>query len=90
MTATDLSDAALEWHLRGNMYPPQPVELIPAIREAIEAMREGKPERLIALNRDYVAEHGGTIAWEPASLLIDNLRLEEFFEIETPEGWDEW
>ena len=76
--------AALEWHLLFNQYPPQPRELVVPCLEAIEAWQEGEPDRLILLNRDST-----TPAWEVASLLIENLRLEDF--LHTDNEWSgEW
>jgi hypothetical protein len=46
---TGANDAALEWHLQCNHYPPVPLSMLPACREAIEAACEGDWDRPIDL-----------------------------------------
>jgi hypothetical protein len=48
---TDLTlEEQLGWHLRGNHYPPAPVEMIPVCRDVILWLAEGKdPNQHFAL-----------------------------------------
>lgn len=55
-------------HLRHNVYPPVP-EYEPQATEAIAAVVDGEPERLIRLHS------GAEVA---ANMIVDGLHLEEF------------
>ena len=62
---------AMEYQLRHNFYPPHPLEMIPVAVSAIEAYREGEPERLITSPYKH-RRHGFEI---PAHALIEAFKL---------------
>lgn len=74
--ATDL-DTALGWHLTANHYPPIPSEMIPVAKEAIEAVIEMDPNRLIDL-RDIVEYLDSKQA--PAWALVEHMHLDAFID----------
>lgn len=42
ITDTDLSlEQQLEWHLRGNHYPPVPVTMVPVCRDVVKHLNDG-------------------------------------------------
>ena len=75
-------EAALQWHFGHNMIPRMP-SLIPAAKEAIQAMKEDDPERLIDVSPAFPGwekASGGkpvyTTAWE----FVEDYKLEAFLE----------
>ena len=64
-------EMAMTYQLRNNFYPPHPSEMIPVAVAAVEAYREGEPERLITSPYEH-RRHGFEI---PASALIESFKL---------------
>lgn len=86
-TAQDLRDRleqdnALAWHLRYNHYPRQPLELLQAAKDAIDAANAGDLGRLIALPEGITTQGGATS--QTAAELIEALHLDGF--LTTQEG----
>lgn len=75
-------DRALAWHLTSNHYPPVPTTMIPACREAIDAINEGDYDRNITLP-DGILWRDRTEA--PAWAIAEGHHLEAF--IDTKEDW---
>lgn len=80
MTETDLSlEQQLSWHLQGNHYPPIPQAMIPVCIEAIDAVIEQDPDRLIPLPK---MEDGFQIRWRdgnieaPAWAVVEHAHLD--------------
>lgn len=71
-------DTALTWHLRSNIYPPVPLSMLPACKEAIEACVSDEPKREIKLPTG-VFYKGQTTA--PASAVVEGHHLEVFVEM---------
>jgi hypothetical protein len=68
-------DAALEWHLTSNHYPPVPLSMIQACKEAIDACNEEDSDREIELP--------GAVLWRgrafaPAWAIVEGHHLESF------------
>lgn len=69
----------LSWHLRGNHYPPIPLDMIPVCIEAIDAYWEDDTDRLIPLPK---MEDGFQIRWRdgsteaPAWAVIEHAHLD--------------
>ena len=62
---------AMTYQLRSNFYPPYPSEMIPVAVAAIEAFRDGDPEKLIYSPYEH-REYGKKI---PAHALIRAFKL---------------
>lgn len=71
---TDL-DTALSWHLTANHFPPVPVTLVPACKEAIQAILDEEPDRLIDLP-DEITYRDLTLA--PAYAIAEAHHLDAF------------
>ncbi|MEE8607256.1 MAG: hypothetical protein V3S55_06620 [Nitrospiraceae bacterium] len=88
-TARDLrqyldQDSLLEWHLKGNVYPPLPVSLVPACKRAIELANEGEWFTFLPLVGIQHRQYGNSV---PVEVLITDLHLEAF--LGEPEEDDE-
>jgi len=82
LEVTDL-DTALAWHLRSNLYPAVPDMMVPHAKRAIEAVRDGHPERPVALalpSGAYARLYHGRTAYTapPAGVLVEVLHLDAF------------
>lgn len=84
--ATDL-DSALEWHLTANCYPPLPLKMLPACREAIDAVVAGDSDRPIALP-EGTTWRDATAA--PAGVIVDAHRLAAFVDAAYAEADEEY
>jgi hypothetical protein len=71
-------DAALAAHLRGNHFPPIPLEMVGPAKKAIEAANEDERDRIIPLPDGIEHRSGATEV--PASTLIDHMRLDCFID----------
>jgi len=72
-------DSALEWHLRSNHYPPVPLSMVGPCKEAIQAMLEDEPYRVIALP-DGVTYKGAESA--PAWIISDQHHLDSWWSLD--------
>ncbi len=72
-------DTALTWHLRGNHYPPVPIDMLEPCKQAIWACNDGDYYREIDLP-DGTTYRGSTQA--TASQIVDGLRLYSWIEDE--------
>jgi hypothetical protein len=68
-------DAALEWHLTSNHYPPVPLSMIQACKEAIDACNEEDSDRSIELPSG-ILWRGNSSA--PAWAIVEGHHLESF------------
>lgn len=77
-------EAAIEWHLRSNHYPPVPVALVPTCVEAIGFASDEDWDAVVSLP-DGVKFRGGDTAsvWQ----VVEAFHLDAF--IETPEDASE-
>ena len=62
---------ALEWHLRGNHYPPISLVFVPVAEEAIDRANEGDWDSIIEM------PNGKSLS---VSKIIEGLHLESFLE----------
>jgi hypothetical protein len=89
MTATDIATSGvsleqqIEWHLRGNHYPPVPKVMVQPCIEAIDAYWEDDLDRKIDLPFDGVDSDGNPFqitwrgeSWAPAREIIINHHLD--------------
>jgi hypothetical protein len=67
----------IEWHLRGNFFPPIPMSMVEVCVKAIEHYNAGDKTKLIGLP-DGVGYKGLTAA--PANAIIDAHRLETWLD----------
>ena len=67
---------ALAWHLRSNHYPPIPLSMVKPCMEAIDAMLEDEPYRVVNLP-DGVTYKGDTSA--PAWIISDQHHLDAWW-----------
>jgi hypothetical protein len=63
----------IEWHLRGNFFPPVPMSMVEVCVKAIECYNNGEPEKLLGLP-EGVGYRGLTAA--PAHAIIEAHRLD--------------
>jgi len=84
ITAMDLAaredlnlEMGLMYHLQGNHYPPLPVSLIPACKEAIRLANNGEKDALVALP-DGMTYKNETKA--PVREIIDFCHLDYYLE----------
>lgn len=73
-------ETQIEWHLRGNHFPPVPRSMVKPCIEAINAANAGQWDRMIGLP-DGVGYKGLTAA--PVSVMIEQHHLETWI---TDEG----
>ena len=76
-------EAILAHHFSYNMYPPAP-ELIPAALEAVQAMRDGNPEKEVDVTFMFPMwskVSGGTKAYMSAWEFVEDFKLEHFVEV---------
>lgn len=78
----------IEWHLRGNFFPPVPLSMVEVCVKAIDAYNEGDGNRLIGLP-DGVGYKGLTAA--PAVAIIEGHRLETWIVEDDEDGlaWED-
>lgn len=69
-------DDALAWHLRSNHYPPVPLSMIEPCKEAIQAMLEDEPYKLVTLP-EGVKYKGAEVA--PAWIISDQHHLDPWW-----------
>lgn len=65
-------EVALAAHLRGNFYPPLPIELLPACRATLAALREDDPDRRIDMPRGVLWRGR---SWCTAGEMAESARL---------------
>jgi len=71
----------LEWHLLNNFYPPHSAALARPALDAIKAAKRGEPDTLINLAESGIThQKWGDLV--PARFLIEDLRLEDFVDLE--------
>jgi hypothetical protein len=68
--------AGVEYHLLYNRYPPAKYSFVKPAFEAVKALRDGEPERLIEIPEDRFVK---------AEALIDLFRLDFYTECEVEE-----
>lgn len=68
-------DVALQYHFRGNCYPPLPLAFIEPAKAAIDAYKQGKTDKRIKLP-DGITYKGRKTA--PANEVVDFLRIRAF------------
>jgi hypothetical protein len=74
-------DAALEWHLTGNCYPPLPVGLVPFAKAALtHCNNEEWDAELTRPDGALLADQSGTPI--TARRMVEELRLEAFLGLE--------
>lgn len=71
---TDL-DSALTWHLRANHYPPVPLTMLQACKDAIDYCSDGDSQKQVALP-EGVLYRGSTTA--PAYAIVQGHHLESW------------
>ena len=75
MRAHAPEDAALEWHLQANHFPPVPLDMLPAVKRALRAMRAGDPTQQIRLPEGALWRGHKTA---PASAFVESFHLDAF------------
>ncbi len=81
-TARDLrqyldQDSLLEWHLKGNVYPPLPLSLVPACKRAIELVNDEDYDTRVAIIGIRHRKYGNIV---PALEVVRDLHLEAFLD----------
>ncbi len=81
-TARDLrqyldQDSLLQWHLKGNVYPPLPVSLVPACKRAIELVNDEDYDTRVAIIGIRHRKYGNIV---PALEVVRDLHLEAFLD----------
>ena len=72
-------DTALDWHLRGNMFPPIHSDFHPAAKRAIECVNKRQGETPIDLPNGLT---------RTANYIVEGLHLESFLALDhDDEGW---
>ena len=74
-------DTALAWHLRSNHYPPVPLSMLQACKDAIELCNDDSPYDLVSLP-EGVTYKGDTEA--PAWVIVEQHHLDAWLN-----EWDE-
>lgn len=69
---------ALHWHMRANLYPPPPTQMIDVARQAIELANAGRADELVELPEGVTYRDGRTSV--PATAIIASFRLEGFID----------
>ena len=77
----------IEWHLRGNFFPPVPMSMIPVCVKAIEYYNNGEPTKMVGLP-DGIGYKGLTAA--PANEIIEQHRLSTWIVEEDEEDGLAW
>jgi hypothetical protein len=72
-------DSALAWHLQSNHYPPVPLTMVEACKEAIQNALEGKWLEPVLLP-DPVKYRGSSYA--PTSAIIEQHHLDAWLELD--------
>lgn len=77
-------DAALEWHLRSNHFPPLPSELVPVARRVIDKANAGEWDANVRLPKG-ISYRGSSLA--PVAACVDAWHLDAFLD-DGGEGWE--
>lgn len=78
-------DTALTWHLRANHYPPVPLSMLQACKDAIEFCNDGNPYELIQLP-DGVTYKGEDSA--PAWAIVEQHHLSAWIDYNEDEEYN--
>lgn len=78
-------DTALTWHLRSNHYPPVPLSMLQACKDAIDFCRNGNSLNHIALP-EGVTYKGSTTA--PAYAIVEQHHLDAWVDVEDDEEYN--
>lgn len=67
-------ERAIGYHLQGNHYPPVPLSMVQPCIEAIDAICDGEPNKMIQLPEGVLYRGGATSA--PAYAIAENHHLD--------------